>query len=151
MNREIKFRAWDKENKKMDAVLIFMVAENKTYPHSRGYIHNCQDWEEHGLLTNPVIMQYTGLKDKNGKEIYEGDIVSVKSIIYDTIEPFEKSTKIEFQIFCEVIWCNKIAGYDLKKIDGDNKPDAWGFYNENVNPFEVIGNIYENPELINSK
>jgi len=133
-NREIKFRFWDLLDEKM---LQDIDIEEYT-------LHSLRDFEGH-------LMQYTGLKDKNGKEIYEGDIVSVKSIIYDTIEPFEKSTKIEFQIFCEVIWCNKIAGYDLKKIDGDNKPDAWGFYNENVNPFEVIGNIYENPELINSK
>ncbi len=151
MNREIKFRAWDK-------VLKYMIQTG--YDNWISFGGECYTGSDRKYNTpnieitkvkDLILMQYTGLKDGSGKEIYEGDIVSVKSIIYDTIEPFEKSTKIEFQIFCEVIWCNKIAGYDLKKIDGDNKPGAWGFYNENVNPFEVIGNIYENPELINSK
>ncbi len=135
MNREIKFRAWDKENKKMDAVLIFMVAENKTYPHSRGYIHNCQDWEEHGLLTNPVIMQYTGLKDKNGKEIYEGDVLHMQI----------KSTVNNNNIIVEIYFQNGVFWFKGKFYSDCN----WHFYN--ARDREVIGNIYENPELINSK
>ena len=135
MNREIKFRAWDKENKKMDAVLIFMVAENKTYPHSRGYIHNCQDWEEHGLLTNPVIMQYTGLKDKNGKEIYEGDVLHMQI----------KSTVNNNNIIVEIYFQNGAFWFKGKFYSDCN----WHFYN--ARDREVIGNIYENPELINSK
>lgn len=70
MNREIKFRAFLKSNQLMYDVLTLDIIDNKVLINNeekqlRGYV-KYQDVE---------LMQYTGLKDKNGKEIYEGDIV----------------------------------------------------------------------------
>lgn len=112
--REIKFRAWDLISKKMVQVIHF-------------YNHN-------DVYSDYIFMQYTGLKDANGKEIYEGDIVvevykGEFSICLTTFEkkPLKSGTY-------EVKW-NKI-GFNLGSEDGRD--------------YEVIGNIYENPELLES-
>jgi len=76
------------------------------------------------------LMQYTGLKDKNGKEIYEGDILHV--FLMDS--PPEKH---------QVIWDKERAGFKLQ----DRIAERYGFYASNLK-CEVIGNIYENPELL---
>ena len=125
--REIKFRAWDKENKKMVyknpwlwidyAGLVSELKENK-------YV------ARFGIFD---IMQYTGLDDKKGKEIYEGDIVEYKmpSPLYQN-ETFitEKSTVIFSDINCR-FQTDKGANLTPGHI--------------------VIGNIYENPELLTNK
>ena len=107
--REIKFRAWDKVCKH-----ILRQKDNwRVYLNGGVSINNV--WS----TTNLILMQFTGLKDKNGKEIYEGDICS---------HPDQKTKSIEFSPF---------GGWLV------------GFY-IGTNPcyLEVIGNIYENPELI---
>jgi len=102
--REIKFRAWDKDIKKMLEVnfyqYIFFQYLHYTYPQDN------------------TLMQFTGLFDKEGKEIYEGDIV---------IEGY----KGKYGTY-EVKW--NVKGFNLGSEDGDE--------------YEVIGNIYENPELL---
>lgn len=120
--REIKFRAWRKDEQRMYSIgsLSFMTYSDGT-PENRG----CEGWwgdnhRDRFSLAEVVLMQYTGLKDKNGKEIYEGDIVVMKA---DSLN--EEQT-------IEVKWRKE------------------GFY-EYFNGFadcEVIGNIYENPELL---
>ena len=105
--REIKFRAWDGE-KMINNYLSF----DKT---PVGWIHG-----ELYKMGVKVIQQYTGLKDKNGKEIYEGDIIT------------DNSGKV-----CIQEWQN------VKIIKEPTNVTI------NFHWCEVIGNIYENPELLN--
>jgi len=126
--REIKFRAWDNIDKRMITVngmiatkLGAVVSEN-TLEDDMVYI---SDYE---------LMQYTGLEDKNGKEIYEGDIVAIE--MYNNVS--DKWDKIHNG---EVKYCEDrfLATY------GDTGRCSLSFLPTHI---EVIGNIYENPELI---
>lgn len=108
--RELKFRAWDGEQ-----MLLFPEGMYGA------------EWDT-ALSCGYELMQYTGLKDKNGKEIYEGDIVEY-DIFSDGV--FEERVK-------EVI---KIEFYDFEPHGGSM---CWTTY-KNI---EVLGNIYENPGLL---
>lgn len=108
--REIKFRAWNTESKYM-----YSPDDNNSemFMYLDGLV--CYD----GSPTDKhILMQYTGLKDKNGKEIYEGDIVKYIDV-YD------------HKKIAEVIW----------------DKDELQFYVPRNGWCEIIGNIYENPEL----
>jgi len=77
-----------------------------------------------------IIMQYTGLKDKNGKEIYEGDIVKYQ---YDEGDGFRWNTEI-------ITWMDNLTGWF---------PIVVGYHSGfSMKDLEIIGNIYENPELL---
>lgn len=89
------------------------------------------------------ILQCTGLKDKNGKLIYEGDIVSVKvqtQDFFNVEEYYSENYKGEI-IFKE-------GEFAIRVIDTKKQPIALYYY---ANGCEVIGNIYENPELLENK
>lgn len=120
--REIKFRAWLPGIEKM------------TYAHSLEELMgwNIEKWT-HGTA---VWMQYTGLKDRNGKEIYESDIVKLEGLNGD-------------------VWIVFIDGYGPNLRDGLHEDAEWydnGDYYQgaqfDLEKAEVIGNIYENKELI---
>ncbi|TES89943.1 MAG: hypothetical protein E3J87_11055 [Candidatus Cloacimonadota bacterium] len=119
--RKIKFRAWSKREK---------------YMYKWKQIHN-GNLDDMIADKDIIIRQYTGLKDKNGKEIYEGDILEhLKS---------KHTYKIE--------WDEESASYYMQGIN-----PAWtGFYFSNHHTeiydddFKIIGNIYENPELLKKK
>ncbi len=116
MNREIKFRFW---------------CGGEILPDYQLLSH-----KEHGIQTiNGIldgivrwhVMQYTGLKDKHGKEIYEGDIVTLS---YDT------------NALGTIEWAEEHGGFSID----------WGsevVYTLDVVGLKIIGNIYENPELLN--
>ncbi len=120
--REIKFRAWNKVQKKMHEVdgldFVFTPPALLELNHDKPEIKVVDYWVSDGDFE---LMQFTGLKDKNGKEIYEGDIVE-----WELNPMFSKPEKSR----AEVRWSEQLL---LPHINNTSK---------------VIGNIYKNPELL---
>ena len=131
--REIKFRVWDNLDKTMGS------AENTTY------IENNRPSE----FNEFVFMQYTGLKDKKNEEIYEGDIVKWGHI-KNREESWHRVAFVELFPSLQFHILHYIDGKSLEKKEGDNY--VFGFHNfiykDTHNSLEVIGNIYENKELL---
>lgn len=131
MNRELKFRAWNIPNKTMyidiqNGVLCENEKGQLVLGVSFGTI--CKD-------AGSVIMQFTGLKDKNGREIYEGDILDVCNGSINGHEWKDKPYAVEY----------KPKGFDICMFCWDD--DGKNIMNK-THWCEVIGNIYENPELL---
>jgi uncharacterized phage protein (TIGR01671 family) len=150
--RDIKFRAWHNELKIMlyppdilDSMPYCRPHTEKEFTDRYSYVVKKRllvpmmtwegSWFQGGEKQDAVLLQYTGIKDENGKEIYEGDIVR-----YDTEDGIKRS-KVEFQMSDEedhhisglvfIYICNEYSTLDSETCD-----------------IEVIGNIYENPELL---
>ena len=129
--REIKFRAWDKLDKKM--INWRDTADNDEL---LGQLIMFPDEDMF------ILMQYTGLKDKNGVEIYEGDILKINKITkYLKAQYDNDNFKIEWQND-KGWWTATPINLAENGIEVCPDPEEWTKY------CEVIGNIYENPELI---
>ncbi len=130
MQDRFKFRVWDKENKTYKSPdAPFYICENGTI------------LDKHFDIRNDVTVEFsTGLKDKNGKLIYKGDIVR-----YAEVE-FEEDTEREI---AEVIWGGDYhyPAFDLKNKDFDGM-NALSYLFGDGWTVEIIGNIYEDPELL---
>ena len=102
------------------------------------------------IRNDSKIMQFTGLHDRNGKEIYEGDIIRVNTYVNVQYEVFEPDELVAQEIITEVSYNELFGVFELITIEEDLHLKSWGFYNEDENnDLEVIGNIHETPELLN--
>lgn len=129
--REIKFRVWDKERKWFLNDDMFIELDGTLWDDS-DFKYNTPNKEIERAKTDRYILErYTGLKDKNGKEIYEVDIVRV-------FQPFNVPTKaiVEFNDGC----------FELKGIELTWRDYVKCFVVNHA--IEIIGNIHENPELL---
>jgi len=137
MTREIKFRAWDSKNKKFPFVGFNLFGEVTMFDLLKQY--TLQE-----SIDNLEFSQFTGLTDKNGKEIYEGDILISK---YGDKKPFEILFG-EHQTYQEKVGSKSTSiGFYWNETDGEQV----GFgksIDGNMDAYEVIGNVFENPELI---
>ena len=126
----IKFRAWDKESLTMGTVRRITWTDGDI---TDVYLENI------GLrrLDQVILMQYTGLKDKNCVKIYKGDIMNLKY-------PRDR----RYKVVAKVINGQEISAMVLK-FDNDFTTEEFPLYKISAeNNLEVIGNIYENPELL---
>lgn len=138
MNREIKFRIWA-DNKFYNKCLVGNTnnTNDEKWTCPMVWLEKQKEWVH---CDNGIICQYTGLKDKNGKEIYEGHVVLLTCYNYE--EPvFGGNFKVIY---------DDINGMWLL-VDLENKDRGFAFgeirsyYKAEI---EIIGNIYDNPELL---
>lgn len=138
MKREIKFRAWDKAKRRMLGVEQLAFGPNgelvSIYSDGPDFSNDSEAlMGEKPDLNEAVLMQYTGLHDKNGREIYEGDVLDI-GIRNQDGKP----------VIAPVSYETYAAGYVLD--NGGN-----GIWQRLTEDCEVIGNIFENPELQEGK
>ena len=114
--RELKFRAWDDSDKEKGAYMLGPYDLNDS-------IFNYPD------IRSLKLMQFTGLKDKNGIDIYEGDVV----------RPFGDQGSLAQIIFFA-------PSFKLATKLNNGSYNLWNYYEDEI---EIVGNIYQNPELIN--
>ncbi len=139
MEREIKFRFWDG---KMHILNLYQTESYDDYVLRED---NRESWiDDHCGAVKRKLMQYTGLRDKNGKEIYEGDICNVEYYNHSSPNTFIKQEVIyEFGTFA--LKSENAFKLSLKLEDTRQYvPLHWAL---SPNKIEVIGNIYENPQL----
>lgn len=147
MSRDIKFRIYDTDEKEM------FYQEDIDYIDFFTGIVFIREEDGYDYLidsrSDGKLMQYTGLKDKNGKEIYEGDILRCKCLKKCKLDSCAEKV-IQYKNSLIEWWesgCN--LGYRLRDSKGKTmmiKPTHL-----NTMEVEVIGNIYENPELLGSE
>lgn len=154
--REIKFRAWDEGNKKMFTEVQFITSGDD----GNDWILFTSDEKQYKVDGNKIVfdnpyfrqqiklMQFTCLKDKKGVEIYEGDILCC---------PHFPANGSMHYLYHKVLWDDKlglwktvsIGNKDREEITEHGNPMIW-VYLKNEKECEVVGNIYETPELIPS-
>jgi uncharacterized phage protein (TIGR01671 family) len=146
--REIKFRVWDSKNKQF--------VDDYNFCLYRGYPIEVLTTVGDGWCTkemattspgtgefiedNWIIQQFTGLKDKNNKEIYEGDIVRYTIKYHDGQVEYECVDKVEYT-----------SSGSFRPLPINDIVEEDTFYSTYWENYEIIGNIFETPELLNEK
>lgn len=130
--REIKFRAWDAENNEM----VYGVHLNDGKPVKPAY----QWFNPQNTVHDSEPMQYTGLRDKNGVEIYEGDIVHVIEVSEHENSDF--ASPVEWIDYGWTLTDPNDTQWPLVTVDSSHN------WVGSLSEIEVIGNIYEHPDLL---
>lgn len=135
MNRQLKFRAWDKEN-------LGMLTHEEIDQFDKDGVAHWMDIIQHNNKEGFDVMQFIGVSDMSRKDIYEGDIVEVKKNGEDTFTG-------------EVKWNNQSAGFYFisgnRFIEINSCGQSCGENFHQLDNVKVIGNIYENSELLKTK
>ena len=129
--RKISFRAWDKIDEMLYGVEKGITFDDGSRYEFTDFLHpehdDCHEW---------ILMQFTGLKDKNREEIYRGDILEVDGLIGSVV-------------FKDSNWRIKIISIDKKKWSILGKgAESVSFKDLKIEDWKIIGNIYENKDLI---
>lgn len=123
-----KYRMWNKITSRLHGVDgLYFDSEEVQYKDEVGVLRFIK-------FENTILMQSTGLRDKNGKEIFEGDILGI-----DTDEEV---------VNVNIFWNSKHALFMLESKKYNENNLLAELVEDNAYPFEIVGNIYENPELL---
>ncbi len=122
MQNRFKFRVWNQDSKKMVYHDFYIDCDGNLYEEN----FSDEGWDEGVFLfDNGIIMQCTGLKDKKGQLIYEGDICTTHGYVG------------------EIKWSDDYSGHIFKHLDADGDCSLSG-----CEPINIIGNIYQSQELL---
>lgn len=126
-----KYRAWDSTKKEMFKDTFAITESGQVVVVEQEFVTSIPDYV---FVDHLVIMQSTGLHDKNGKEVFEGDILGI-----DTDEEI---------VNVNIYWDSKHALFMFESKKYNEEELLAELVEDNTYPFEIIGNIYENPELL---
>lgn len=125
--KRLKFKVWDRE-KEIFLKDVFIGSDGQLYQFSKDTMFGAAitflDSE------NKKILQFTGLRDKNGYEIYEGDIVNLKGDLYT------------------VSWHGCFSSFDMTNIDKAKHYKDLYYLNKDFEKSVIVGNIYQNREML---
>lgn len=148
--RTIKFRIWDGED---------MLPMGDSIEFRNALFHKIRVTHKYDDLREPDckdfhLMQFTGLKDRNGKEVYEGDVVRI--VFNQNANSYNGSNVNLTEHICIVEYNAAMAGFCLRNTT-DKTPNKHNFKVISFNHYrlrdvkEIIGNVHENPELLTTK